>query len=86
MSKYTSFFIYPILCGILPIIVSSTFSLLAFRNVCRIIRRQIHPIIRRRLDQQLTAMVFIQVIFLIILILPFIIYRIYILNIISKPT
>ena len=52
--------------GLLPIFVSSLFSLLAYRNVRRIVRRQI-PMDRRRLDQQLTAMIFMRVIFFILL-------------------
>ncbi len=49
---------------------------MAYRNVRRIIQRQI-PIYRRRLDQQLTAMIFVRVIFFVVLQLPFTIYRIY---------
>jgi hypothetical protein len=44
-------------------------------NVRRIVRRQI-PIHRRRLDQQLTAMIFARVIFFVLLQLPYTIYRI----------
>jgi hypothetical protein len=73
--NYYSFFYYPVLNGLLPIFVSSMFSILAYRNVRRIIRRQI-PIHRRRLDQQLTAMIFVRVIFFVLLQLPFTIYRI----------
>ncbi|CAF4039932.1 unnamed protein product, partial [Adineta steineri] len=54
--QYTSSFFYPVLIGLLPIAILLLFSLLAFHNVRRIVRRQI-PIVRRRLDQQLTAMV-----------------------------
>jgi hypothetical protein len=73
--NYFSFFFYPVLNGLLPIIVSSMFSMLAYRNVRRIVRRQI-PINRRRLDQQLTAMIFARVIFFVSLQLPYTIYRI----------
>jgi len=73
--NYFSFFFYPVLNGLFPIIVSSMFSILAYRNVRRIVRRQI-PINRRRLDQQLTAMIFVRVIFFVLLQLPFTIYRI----------
>ena len=45
----------------------------------RIIRRQI-SVDRRRLDQQLTAMIFVRIISHTILTLPYIIYRIYSLN------
>ncbi|UJR07755.1 hypothetical protein I4U23_012039 [Adineta vaga] len=56
--------------------ISSIFSLLAYRNVRRIVRRQI-PIIRRRLDQQMTTLVFARVILLVILYLPYIVYYMY---------
>jgi hypothetical protein len=49
-AQYSSYFFYPVLFGLLPIVVSSIMSLLAFRNVRRIIRRQV-PINRRRLDR-----------------------------------
>jgi hypothetical protein len=73
--NYYSFFFYPVLNGLLPIFVSSMFSILAYRNVRRIVRQQI-PIERRRLDRQLTAMVFVRVISFVSLQLPFTIYRI----------
>jgi len=73
--NYYSFFFYTVLNGLLPIIVSSMFSILAYRNVRHIVRRQI-PINRRKLDQQLTAMIFVRVISFVLLQLPFTIYRI----------
>jgi hypothetical protein len=82
---YYSFFYYPVLNGLLPIFVSCLFSILAYQNVRRIIRRQI-PVDRRRLDQQLTAMIFIRVISYTILSLPYIIYRIYSLNVTINRT
>jgi hypothetical protein len=63
--NYFLFFYYPVLVGILPIFISSLSSLIAFRNVRHIIRRQI-PIIRRKLDRQLTAMVFVRVIIFVV--------------------
>ncbi|CAF0835105.1 unnamed protein product [Adineta steineri] len=77
--NYYSYAFYPIINGLFPICVSSLFSILAYRNVRHIVRRQI-PINRRRLDQQLTAIIFVRVIFYVILQLPFTIYRIYSLN------
>ena len=74
--QYLSYFFYPVLFGLLPIILSSIMSMLAFRNVRRIIRRQV-PIVRRRLDRQMTAMVLTRVVFFVIFALPFTIYRIY---------
>lgn len=76
MSEYISYFYYAILTGILPIFISSLFSILAYRNVRRIIRRQM-AIVRRRLDQQLTAMVLIRVIVFVILTFPYGIQRMY---------
>jgi hypothetical protein len=52
---------------------------LAYRNVRHIIRRQI-PVARRRLDQQMTAMILTRVISFVCLALPFTIYRIFTLN------
>ncbi|CAF1183214.1 unnamed protein product [Adineta steineri] len=75
--QYISSFFYPVLGGLLPIIITSLFSLLAFHNVRRIVRRQI-PIARRRLDQQLTAMVLIRAVIAACFMSPFTIYRIYI--------
>ena len=80
LSTYYSYFFYPFLNGLLPIFISSLFSLLAYRNVRRIIRRHI-SINRRRLDQQLTAMIFARVIFFVLLQLPFTIQRIIIINV-----
>ena len=85
MSNYFTYFFYPFLNGLFPIFIASLFSFLAYRNVRRIIRRQI-PIDRRRLDQQLTAMVFARVISFILLQLPFIIDRIVIINTGTTPT
>lgn len=75
--QYTTVFYYPILIGLLPIAIASCFSLLAYRNVRRIVRRQL-PIVRRRLDRQMTAMVLIRVIFFVFLALPYNICRIYV--------
>ncbi len=43
------------------------------------------PIVRRKLDKQLTAMVLAKVIFLVVTIVPSIIFRIYILNVTVDP-
>lgn len=79
VTYYYSYFYYPILHGTLPILISCLCSLLAYRNVRRIVRRQIN-IERRRLDQQLTAMIFVRVIAFVNFLIPYTIYRIYILN------
>jgi hypothetical protein len=68
-----------ILIGILPIAISSFFGLLAYQNVRRIVRRHM-PIVRRRLDHQLTAMVLVRVVLLVITNVPYISERMYLLN------
>ncbi|CAF1208884.1 unnamed protein product [Adineta steineri] len=75
--QYTSSFFYPVFIGLLPITIASLFSLLAFHNVRRIVRRQI-PIVRRRLDQQLTAMVLMRAAIAACFISPYTVYYIYI--------
>jgi len=79
LKQYFSFFYYPILSTSLPLVITVTFSLLAYRNVRRIVRRQV-PLVRRRLDRQLTAMVLARVICTIILGVPFICITLYQLN------
>ncbi|CAF1248066.1 unnamed protein product [Rotaria sordida] len=76
---YYSFVHFCILISILPIVISSLFSLLAYQNVRRIVRRQV-AIIRRRLDRQLTAMILVRVILLVITVLPFVSLRVYQIN------
>ncbi|CAF0762258.1 unnamed protein product [Adineta ricciae] len=82
--NYYSYAFYPFLSGVIPTLISSVFSLLAYRNVRRIIRRQI-PLERRKLDQQLTAMIFVRVIFFIWLQLPFTVYRIFSIRWVMRP-
>jgi len=77
--QYATFFVYPVLVGLLPIVIASFFSLLAFQNVRRIVRRQL-PIVRRRLDKQMTAMVLIRVGFFVCFAFPYNSYRIYAIN------
>ncbi|CAF2763961.1 unnamed protein product [Rotaria sp. Silwood2] len=76
---FYSFAHYFMLLGILPIFISSLFSVLAYRNVRRIIRRQM-AIVRRRLDRQLTAMILLRVALFVITNLPYTSYEIYELN------
>lgn len=80
LTYYYSFVYYIFLAGLIPIITSSVFSLLAYQNVRYLVRRQ-NSIERRRLDRQMTAMIFVRVIVFVILLLPYTIFRIYILNI-----
>lgn len=67
---YYSFAYLVVFNGVLPLIVSAVFSALSYRNVRRIVRRQI-PIVRRKLDQQLTAMVLARTLFLFVVSIPF---------------
>jgi hypothetical protein len=78
--QYGTFFVYPGLDGLLPIVIASLFSLLAFQNVRRIVRRQL-PIVRRRLDRQMTAIVLTIVIVFVCSAFPYSIFRIYAINV-----
>jgi hypothetical protein len=82
--RYATFFFYPILRGLLPVMICSVCSLLAFRNVRRIVRRQI-PIQRRRLNHQITAMILLRVIVFAFIELSHSVYCIYIINITITP-
>ncbi|CAF1184845.1 unnamed protein product [Adineta ricciae] len=77
--RYYTFFYYPILANSFPLTFILTSSLLAYRNVRRIIRLQ-QPVFRRRLDSQLTAMTLARVIVLGICGFPYIIISLYQLN------
>ncbi|CAF4285014.1 unnamed protein product, partial [Adineta steineri] len=59
--QYSTYFLYPIFGGLLPVVIASVFSILAYHNVRHIVRRQL-PIVRRKLDKQITAMVLMRVI------------------------
>jgi hypothetical protein len=83
--QYSSYFYYPVLCGVLPVAIASFFGILAYHNVRRIVRRQI-PILRRRLDKQMTAMVLTRVIVLVCTVLPYAIYRVFIINYPISPS
>ena len=54
--RYYSEFVVPILFGVVPIAIRTSFGLAALINVRSLARRQV-PIVRRRRDQQLTLMV-----------------------------
>ncbi|CAF1449980.1 unnamed protein product [Adineta steineri] len=77
--RYATYFTYPVLTGLLPIVIALLCSLFAYQNVRRIVRRQI-PVARRRLDRQITAMCFIRVLSFVCLAAPFCCYRIYAVN------
>jgi hypothetical protein len=74
--QYYTYFHYIFLNGSIPLVVSSLFSLLAYRNVRRLIRLQI-PVERRRLDRQLTAMIFARVIAFITILTIYTLFRLY---------
>ncbi|CAF3864160.1 unnamed protein product [Adineta steineri] len=80
-STYTGCIIisFGVIAGLLPIVIASVFSMLAYHNVRHIVRRQL-PIVRRKLDKQITAMVLMRVIAFVCLLLPYITYRIYVIN------
>lgn len=80
---YTTYAYYLTLSGLLPIVVSTFFGLLAYQNVRRIIRRQM-AIRRRKLDRQLTAMILARVAFLVIACTPYVAQRIYSLTILPS--
>ncbi|CAF1355587.1 unnamed protein product [Rotaria sordida] len=76
LDRYITYVYYLIFTGFLPIVITSIFATLAYINVRRIVRSQI-PIIRRRLDRQLTAMILVRVAFLVATTLLYVINRIY---------
>jgi hypothetical protein len=72
---YITYVYYLILTGFLPIVITSIFATLAYTNVRRIVRSRI-LILRRKLDKQLTAMILVRVAFLVVVTVPYVIYRI----------
>ncbi|CAF1005625.1 unnamed protein product [Adineta steineri] len=76
MITYVTYVYYLILTGALPIAISTLFGILAYQNVRRIVRQQI-AVRRRKLDQQLTAMIIVRVGFLVVLTVPYVLQRIY---------
>ncbi|CAF1157905.1 unnamed protein product [Adineta steineri] len=77
--QYSTYFFYPVLVGLLPIVIASSSSILAYRNVRHIVRRQL-AIVRRKLDKQITAMVLMRVIAFVCLVSSYNAYRIYATN------
>jgi len=78
-AKYYTYFYLLILRGILPVIIISIFSLLAFFKIRSTANRQMN-IIRLSRDRQLTAMTLLHVSFIVISTLPFVIVYAYALN------
>ncbi|CAF0746992.1 unnamed protein product [Adineta steineri] len=83
--QFSTYFVVPLLSGLIPVFIASFFGFLAFRNVRRIVRRQL-TIVRRRLDRQMTAMVAIRIIILFCLTMPYLSYRMYTFNYPNLPS
>ena len=84
LSRYYSFFHLLVLNGLLPVLISMVFSILAYRNVRRIHRRHMTDV-RRRLDHQMTAMILVRVALLVVCLVPSIAQRFYNANVQSDP-
>ena len=65
VKRYIAFFYIPVLNSLLPLISTVTFSVLAFYNTRHLVRLQV-PVVRRRLDRQMTAITLARVISLVI--------------------
>jgi len=59
--QYRIYFIILVLIGYLPVVVVALFGLMAYRNLQQIAYRTV-PLVRRRLDKQITVMVLVQVV------------------------
>jgi hypothetical protein len=68
--QYRTFIFVLVLIGYLPIVIVALFGLMAYRNVQQLAYRTV-PLVRRRLDQQITVMVLVQVVVYIFTLLPF---------------
>ncbi|CAF2091700.1 unnamed protein product [Rotaria magnacalcarata] len=77
--RYYTFFYFPIVTNVLPITTTITSSLLAYRNVRRIVCLQ-RPVFRRRLDRQMTAITLARIVVLIALGSPYIFISLYQIN------
>lgn len=67
---YYSYFHLFVLNGVLPMFIACAFSISAYRNVRRIYRQQMSHT-RRRIDQQMTAMILARSVFYTILLVPY---------------
>ncbi|UJR07723.1 hypothetical protein I4U23_012008 [Adineta vaga] len=67
--QYINYVLTSIIGRVIPLIITFTFGILAYRNLKQIAYRTI-PLIRRELDKQLTTMVLVQVVFTCFAILP----------------
>jgi hypothetical protein len=77
--QYRTYFVVLILNGLLPVIITATFGIMAHRNVQHLAYRAV-PLVRRELDKQLTKMVLVQVIINCFTDVPYVITNILTLN------
>ncbi|CAF0964537.1 unnamed protein product [Adineta ricciae] len=70
--QYVVYVYVLLLTGIIPIIINILFGSLAYYNVRQIPYRAV-PVVRRELDKQLTSMVLVQVVYTVIVVVPFIV-------------
>lgn len=71
MKKYYAYVYYPIIASSLPLILTIIFSFMAFYSVRHIIQLRI-PVVRRRLDRQMTALVLGRVVLIVSFGIPYI--------------
>lgn len=79
-TQYFSYFDLVVLRCLIPILITSVFSISAYRHVRHIHRQQLTNN-RRRLDRQLTAMILARVTFSVFSSVPFFLQRFYVTNI-----
>jgi len=81
--KYFSYFYFPVVLGFAPVTIMVTFASIAFYNTRTIASRRVH-IERLSRDRQITAMVLVQVVFIVLLTVPYIICNIYTMSLVTK--
>ena len=82
---YLTDFYLPVLLGCIPIVIMTTFSLLAFFRIRTSASREIN-IVRLSRDRQLTAMALLQVTVIVVASVPYTIFNIYDLNNVTTNT
>ena len=73
--QYTVYGFLLTLSGVVPLLITIVFGLLAYRNVRQLAHRTV-PLVRRELDKQMTTMVLVHIIFDLFTLLPYIVVRI----------
>ena len=81
-TNYYAYFFIPVLVGTLPIVIMIVCALWAFHQARTLASRQVY-IVRLSRDRQLTAMVLVQVIFVVVVSLPFLVTYSYSLSVSS---